>query len=474
MPPLPPLADRSALDMLDATAHAPLDMEGRALDWPAMPAPFKTYPPGAPLHPLPRPAAWPELSCGRAMAGESAPEKSPDAADVSALLQLACGVTASVRRAVDEYFLRANASAGALYPCELHLAASGIPGLPDGLYNFAPERHALRLLRAGPPADGPGLSAFLTVIPFRSAWKYRERALRYLFLDAGHLLENLDCAARSLGLRCAVDPRPDADNAAALLCLDPARERCLFRVSLWGDAALRPDPPAPVHGDLARASAVSPRETAYPLIETALSRPSLPGSALPPAPAASLAMPFAQAAIARRSRRAYVAAPLPGAVLEALVQALRGPAGEEAGLGVRLLLQEEHGLPSGCFALDRRAGALQRLDTAPSPQALADACLGQAWMAKAGALLCFTADLRAAEAAHGPGALGLLLTQAGRLGQRAYLTAEALSAAQKDAGRRLGACGVGAFFDAQSAKLLGLAPDERLLYAAAFGFTAGR
>jgi nitroreductase len=35
---------------------------------------------------------------------------------------------------------------------------------------------------------------------FRSAWKYRSRAYRYVLLDAGHLLENLRLALGALGL----------------------------------------------------------------------------------------------------------------------------------------------------------------------------------------------------------------------------------------------------------------------------------
>jgi len=136
-------------------------------------------------------------------------------------------------------------------------------------------------------------------------------------------------------------------------------------------------------------------------------------------------------------------------------------------------VQDEHGL-STFLALDRASGETLTLSVAPTASALADACLGQAWMAKAGALVCFTADLEAAEATHGPGALGLLLTQAGRLGQRIYLAAEAMSADGNFGEQRLGACGIGAFYDAQAARLLGLSPSERLLYVTAFGFTAGR
>ena len=41
-----------------------------------------------------------------------------------------------------------------------------------------------------------------TAIPQRSKWKYLERAYRYIYLDAGHIAQNLYLAATGLGLGC--------------------------------------------------------------------------------------------------------------------------------------------------------------------------------------------------------------------------------------------------------------------------------
>jgi SagB-type dehydrogenase family enzyme len=41
-----------------------------------------------------------------------------------------------------------------------------------------------------------------TAIIERSKWKYRERAYRYIYLDAGHIGQNLYLAATGLGLGC--------------------------------------------------------------------------------------------------------------------------------------------------------------------------------------------------------------------------------------------------------------------------------
>ena len=59
------------------------------------------------------------------------------------------------------------------------------------------------------------------------------------------------------------------------------------------------------------------------------------------------------------------------------------------------------------------------------------------------------------EESLGPRALRLAYLSAGRVGQRAYLAAESLG---------WGACGVGAFFDAEVKHLLNLPPAEHPLY----------
>jgi SagB-type dehydrogenase family enzyme len=42
----------------------------------------------------------------------------------------------------------------------------------------------------------------LTAIVERSKWKYRERAYRYIYMDAGHIGQNFYLAAAGLNLGC--------------------------------------------------------------------------------------------------------------------------------------------------------------------------------------------------------------------------------------------------------------------------------
>lgn len=110
---------------------------------------------------------------------------------------------------------RAAPSAGALYPIETYIHASSVTGLDCGLYHLNSARQALELIRPGDCGPSLALAALgqgmvsdsaatfiWTAIPDRSKWKYHERAYRYIYLDAGHIGQNLYLAATALGLGC--------------------------------------------------------------------------------------------------------------------------------------------------------------------------------------------------------------------------------------------------------------------------------
>lgn len=104
------------------------------------------------------------------------------------------------------YYLRINPSAGALYPNELYVQVRGIDGLEDGIYHYDVQGSSLVFL--APISANYGLEAFLgnnqrvngylffvSSAYFRSSWKYGDRAIRYCFLDAGHLLGCIEASA---------------------------------------------------------------------------------------------------------------------------------------------------------------------------------------------------------------------------------------------------------------------------------------
>jgi SagB-type dehydrogenase family enzyme len=129
--------------------------------------------------------------------------------ELAALLWATQGITLASRH----YLFRASPSAGALYPVETYVAVHQVQGLEPGVWHFRAPDFALELIHEGDcrrVLTEAGLSQnFLaaagavfiwTGVLNRAMWKYRERAIRYLFLDAGHICQNLMLAATALDL----------------------------------------------------------------------------------------------------------------------------------------------------------------------------------------------------------------------------------------------------------------------------------
>jgi SagB-type dehydrogenase family enzyme len=127
-------------------------------------------------------------------------------AEVSQLLWSAQGIT-------DPEGLRAAPSAGALYPLEIYLAAGRVDSLPGGIYRYKPRGHVLVNIAGGDlmnDLSGAALgqdcirdSAIVIVIAVvygRTMSKYRERGERYIYMEAGHVGQNISLQAVSLGL----------------------------------------------------------------------------------------------------------------------------------------------------------------------------------------------------------------------------------------------------------------------------------
>jgi SagB-type dehydrogenase family enzyme len=101
------------------------------------------------------------------------------------------------------YTLRTVPSAGALYPCEIYLQIRGIKGIISGIYHYEISTNSICLLQEI-ENDGceyyfknqnikKGISFFISASYFRSSWKYKNRAIRYILLDSGHQLGSIYC-----------------------------------------------------------------------------------------------------------------------------------------------------------------------------------------------------------------------------------------------------------------------------------------
>ncbi|MFW6126334.1 MAG: SagB/ThcOx family dehydrogenase [Chloroflexota bacterium] len=132
-------------------------------------------------------------------------------------------------------------SAGALYPIESYVVVHDVEGLAPGVYHYAIPEHGLEQVQLGDftrpitlAALGQKMCArapavFLwTAIFNRSKAKYRQRAYRYIYLDAGHVGHALALSAVSLGLgSCQVGALFD-DDVNALLGVDGVEESAVY------------------------------------------------------------------------------------------------------------------------------------------------------------------------------------------------------------------------------------------------------
>ncbi len=212
---------------LDAYAKGP-----QYLDWEQQPNPFRCFA-GAELVELPleeNPPPTPPFAkegskslplIGISESGQTSPFEKGGLRGISLLLEFSLGLSAWKQFGPDRWALRCNPSSGNLHPTEGYIVATGIDGLPDGAYHYAPHEHALeRRGRIAPCPDAVPQCLFgLSSIVWREAWKYGERAFRYVQLDAGHALGAIHYAAAALGLQVELLAVTDTE-IATLLGLD--------------------------------------------------------------------------------------------------------------------------------------------------------------------------------------------------------------------------------------------------------------
>jgi len=103
-------------------------------------------------------------------------------------------------------------SAGARHALETYLLVNNVEALKAGLYWYSALRHGLILIDEGEQLAEQLVSACLgqrfvaqsavtfiwTASSYRMTWRYSERGYRYLFLDAGHVCQNLYLAAEAI------------------------------------------------------------------------------------------------------------------------------------------------------------------------------------------------------------------------------------------------------------------------------------
>ena len=481
------------------------------LDWPNQPQPFKRY---LGLEAIPLPTDLPMTRMPALLAlsppGETAMTTPvPTLHDVAYVLFYAAGVTK--RRFYPghgEMLFRAAACTGALYHIDLYLSVADIPGLQAGLYHFDPRDFALRQLRQGDyrrvlveaSGDDPALQEAPVIVIgsdtfWRNAWKYRARAYRHSFWDAGTILANLLAAAHARTLPDHLTLGFADAPVNALLDVDTDREVALFLVGLGTGATLpaAAPPVEPLHLEVAP---LSPEELDYPAMrimhaasslespeEAAEWRGAAPETPFPPVtgelfplcPDTIDTLPSAalEDVIRRRgSTRRFSHQPLSLVQLSnMLVPATQPiPADCLAASGRRLndlylIVNAVAGLPSGAYVFHPQSQALELLGAGDFRRQAGELALGQELAADASVAVFCLCDVLALLERFGNRGYRVAQLEGGILGGRMYLAAYA---------QGFGATGLTFFDDDVTAFFSPHAADKSVMFLIALGYTARR
>lgn len=244
------------------------------IDWSTQPSPYRSFD-NFPKIPLPSSildAPVPTLQLladglGAVPASQLTPPQTLKT--LGTWLYLSNGITIEKRAGSRKFSLRSCPSSGALFPFEIYVAAFAVEDLPTGLYHYSPREFSLRRLRDGAVAlthlkrGRPDLE-FLKTVPaallvstnfWRSAWRYKQRAYRYVLQDAGHLVQNLVSVGGGLGIQTTSRLRINDKTTRELIGVPDDAEfhehEAVQAIVVWADTATAPLALAPRDGSAA-------------------------------------------------------------------------------------------------------------------------------------------------------------------------------------------------------------------------------
>lgn len=160
-------------DLYEKTSLTPMRVARSSgyIDWSSQPSLFKHYPRFAFRYPY---GSIPELK----------------------IAELSRCITNKIDIEGKPYYRLNTPSAGNLHPIELYVQIRGIKGVISGIYHVNAKEECLVLIReiendgieplVGLSNRFKGMIFIVSIVPFRSEWKYGDRAVRYCYLDAGH------------------------------------------------------------------------------------------------------------------------------------------------------------------------------------------------------------------------------------------------------------------------------------------------
>lgn len=159
--------------------------------------------------------------------------------DLSALLELSFGIkeTKSQRR----YY----PSAGKRYPIEVYVAVFNAKDFENGVYHYNVLDNSIELMVKGDfqkemfrnSCDQDCVNAcafqiYFSSVFFRTTEKYGKRGVRYVFLDAGHMGQNLYLISSLIGLGVVAIGGFDDVSINHILRLDDSKESVIYCFAL--------------------------------------------------------------------------------------------------------------------------------------------------------------------------------------------------------------------------------------------------
>jgi SagB-type dehydrogenase family enzyme len=476
--------DRDAARLYhEVTKHSYTNVRSNphALDWENRPLSYKIYPTAGAIA-LPRELDLSAISATAAIAGGA--QASTAAASVPAgaidaplnldaltrILFCADGLTRSKTVDGEAYHFRAAASAGALYPIEIYLAAIEVEGVEPGLYHFSAADLKLRGLRRGDwraylaraAAMRPALAEacailLVSAIFWRSAWKYRARAYRYCFWDAGTILANMLAAANAEGVATEIVTAFEDAHIERLIDADGEREGAICLVAL-GRTRRAPEsraisveesmpPLLPLelatiplsaheesYDDLSKIHRASRLESIDEVRAVAAASlqlappPVATDSVIPEVLPAGDALGLGETILRRGSTRIFAREPIAAEELATIMATSRAPLHADFPSMVEpyLIVNAVDGIEPGAYYYRREAGSFELLKPGDFRGEAGYLCLEQPLGADCSALICYMTNLDRALDALGNRGYRDAHLEAGIFGGRAYLAAYSL------------------------------------------------
>ncbi len=208
------------------------------------PGGFKNYPDAERIQ-LPEPDLSQSADLWQCLAGRRSERNTiPDPLSIGELSKLMWGTQGITARA-GMHLLRTAPSAGALYPFETYLYVDKVKEVPQGIYHFNVADFALECIKAGdfnqaftaaglgqPVVRRAAVVIIWTAMMLRCMTKYRERAMRYIPMDMGHVCQNVQLAATAMGFgSCPIGAFYD-DDFNELLGVDGQEETVLYLITV--------------------------------------------------------------------------------------------------------------------------------------------------------------------------------------------------------------------------------------------------